>query len=153
MLAASPFLDKLPSDAIFNYSVADMARNFDKEKMFYLDFWPINDPFLIVVNPQAASQLTKSHTAPKPTSVSAALASLTGGPNLFTMPDDHWKFWRSIFSPSFSAAQMLVQVPAMLSAAKVFHDILCEMTESRSLIRLEEATFRLTLDVIGSVLL
>ncbi|KAH7060755.1 cytochrome P450 [Macrophomina phaseolina] len=153
LLAASPFLEKLPADAIFNYSVAEMAREFREEKMFYLDFWPINDPFLIVADPQAASQLMRSNTAPKPASVSAALASLTGGPNLFTMPDGEWKFWRSIFSPGFSASQMLGQVPVMLSAAQTFRGVLRKKAESRELFRLEEATCRMTLDIIGLVTL
>ncbi|OJD29357.1 cytochrome p450 [Diplodia corticola] len=153
MLAASPFLEKLPPDAVFNYSVAELARAHPEEKMFYLDFWPINDPFLIVLDPQAATELIKSPTAPKPTSVAAALHCLTGGPNLFTMPDDQWKFWRSVFNPAFSPMQMLAQVPALLSTAQIFRGILRKNAESGGLFCLEEATFRLTLDIIGLVIL
>ncbi|EOD52149.1 putative afln vera monooxygenase protein [Neofusicoccum parvum UCRNP2] len=150
MLALKPFVEKLPADAITNYTVAELALSM-KKNAFYLDFWPLSAPLLVVSSPEMASQLTQKFNPLKPDVIEKAFASLTGGPNLFTMPDTPWKRWRAIFNPGFSPAYMLQQTPKIVDECRVF----CEKMRSRvrddRLFYLEEDTLRLTLDVIGVV--
>ncbi|KAF9630943.1 putative afln vera monooxygenase protein [Lasiodiplodia theobromae] len=151
MLVIKECLEDLPVDAVFNYTARRLSLNFPKHHMFYLDFWPISTPFLVVANPFAASQITQQLNARKPDAVESAFQSLAGGPNLITMPTGPWKKWRSIFSPGFSPAYMLEQVPKMVEKAEVFCQLLSEKAVQGAVFQLEEATFRLTIDVIGLI--
>ncbi|OJD32392.1 cytochrome p450 [Diplodia corticola] len=59
MLVIKKCLEDLPVDAVFNYTARRLSLDFPKHHMFYLDFWLISTPFLIVANPYAASQITQ----------------------------------------------------------------------------------------------
>ncbi|OJD32391.1 cytochrome p450 [Diplodia corticola] len=67
------------------------------------------------------------------------------------MPNGPWKKWRSIFSPGFSPAYMLEQVPKIVDKAEVFCQLLREKAGQDTMFQLEEATFRLTIDIIGLI--
>ncbi|KAF2143198.1 uncharacterized protein K452DRAFT_225574 [Aplosporella prunicola CBS 121167] len=153
MFVVKKYLNKLPSDAVFNYTARRLSREFPKHSMFYVDFWPMNTPFLIIANPLAASQITQKLSVQKPLAVQDAFAAMTGGPNLLTMPDVQWKRWRAVFSPGFSNSHMLEQVPKLIDKAQVFCEMLREKARANSVFQLEEATFRLTIDVIGLICL
>ncbi|KKY13274.1 putative cytochrome p450 [Diplodia seriata] len=151
MLVIKACLEELPVDAVFHYTARRLSLDFPKHHMFYLDFWPINTPFLVVANPFTASQITQHPNARKPDSVESAFESLAGGPNLITMPNVPWKKWRALFSPGFSPAHMLEQVPKIVDKARIFCEILREKAGKDAVFQLEEATFRLTIDVIGFI--
>ncbi|KAK0637868.1 putative sterigmatocystin biosynthesis P450 monooxygenase stcS [Lasiodiplodia hormozganensis] len=150
MLAIKPFVDKLPPDAITNYIMTTMAFAM-KKNAFYLDFWPLSDPILVVTSPQLASQLTQEFNPLKPGNINSAFAHLCGGPNLFTMPDGPWKRWRAIFNPGFSPTYMLDQTPKIVDQCRIFCDKMRQRVRAGEMFPLEEDTLRLTLDVIGIV--
>ncbi|KAK8178168.1 cytochrome P450 monooxygenase-like protein [Phyllosticta citrichinensis] len=151
MLVVKENLEKFPIDAVHNYSFARMSQAFRKDNMFYLDFWPISTPFLVITNPYTASQITQNVSAEKPEAVTSAFVAMTGGPNLLSMPEQQWKRWRSIFSSGFSPTHMLSQVPKIVEHTALFCKGLQGLAQDGKLFQLEEATFRLTLDVIGAV--
>ncbi|OJD40674.1 cytochrome p450 [Diplodia corticola] len=152
MLAMKPFMEKLPADAITNYTVTELAYSLNKEA-FYLDFWPLSEPLLILTTPDMASQLTQQFNPLKPSVIENAFAGLTGGPNLFTMPDVPWKRWRAIFNPGFSPSYMLQQTPKIVDECRVFCEKMRARVRQNQMFYLEEDTLRLTLDVIGVVTL
>ncbi|KAL0264058.1 hypothetical protein SLS55_000002 [Diplodia seriata] len=152
MLALKPFMDQLPTDAITNYTVTELAFSLGTEA-FYLDFWPLSEPLLILTSPAMASQLTQQFNPLKPPVIEKAFAGLTGGPNLFTMPDESWKRWRAIFSPGFSPTYMLQQTPKIVDECRVFCEKMRARASENQMFHLEEDTLRLTLDVIGVVTL
>jgi cytochrome P450 len=87
----------------------------------------------------------------KPKNVFDAFLQMSGGPNLITMPEGPWKRWRAIFNPSFSSGYMLEQVPKLVDQGEVFCAKLRNHAKSGRIFQLEEATFRLAIDVIGLV--
>jgi cytochrome P450 len=64
-----------------------------------------------------------------------------------------WKKWRSIFNPGFATAHLMSLVPGIVDDGLVYADVLDEHAGSGKVFRLEEATTRLTIDVIGKVVL
>ena len=150
MLAIKAFIENLPPDAITNYIMTTMAFSF-KKNAFYLDFWPLSAPILVVTSPLLASQLTQEFNPPKPNNIEAAFAYLCGGPNIFTMPDVSWKRWRSIFSPGFSSVNMLEQTAKIVEQCHIFCSKIRQCAREGEMFYLEEYTLRLTLDVIGIV--
>ena len=150
MLATKAFIKNLPPDAITNYIMTTMAFSL-KKNAFYLDFWPLSAPILVVTSPLLASQLTQEFNPPKPNNIEAAFVYLCGGPNLFTMQDVPWKIWRSIFSPGFSSANMLEQTAKIVEQCHIFCSKIRQCAREGEMFYLEEYTLRLTLDVIGIV--
>lgn len=150
LLVIKDYVEKFPSDAVFNYTAMMISRTFTKDHMFYLDFWPFFDlPVLVVSNPSAANQVMQMETSVKPSNVHDAFNAMTGGPNLITMAQEPWKRWRRIFAPGFSNSYMLGQTAKIIPRARIFCEQLREHARKGSIMLLEEATFKLTIDVIS----
>jgi cytochrome P450 len=119
--------------------------------MFYLDFWPFTIPLLVVANPYAADQIMRHAWVDKPKNVFDAFEQMSGGPNLITMPEAPWKRWRAIFNPGFGPGYILELVPKLVDQGEIFCEKLRAHAERDEIFELEEATFRLAIDVIGVV--
>ena len=78
---------------------------------------------------------------------------MTGEYDLVTMEGDMWKKWRSIFNPGFSPKHLLSFVSAILEETTTFCGILREHERKGDVIRLKSLTDKLTVDIIGRVIL
>lgn len=145
-------VDCYPKDAVFNHVALDIART-TEHQTFYLDLWPFTIPALVVGDPHAADQIMRLTSIRKPQNVFDAFLQMSGGPNLVTMPEVPWKRWRAIFNPGFSSGYMLEQVPKLVDPVNIFCEKLRQQARSGEMFQLEEATFRLTIDVIGLITL
>lgn len=146
-------MDALPADVHVNVSTTEISRDFTETDAFYLDFWPFSRTILVVSSPHAAFQVTQKYNLPKPRLLQDYFLPITGGPNLFTMPEEQWKPWRDIFNPGFSASYILEQVPHIVEEVSVYCEILREHARKRDIFSLDETTLRLTMDIIGAVTL
>lgn len=151
VLVIKEYLDHLPADTVFNYVAMSISQSFTKQNMFYLDFWPFTIPVLVVSNPHAADQIMRHSWVQKPQNVFDAFMQMSGGPNLITMPEDPWKRWRTIFNPGFGSGYILEAVPKLVDQGEIFCEKLRVHARSEEMFPLEEATFRLAIDVIGLV--
>ena len=151
MLALKTTMQKLPLDAVTHYAFAEIALS-SKENMFYVDFWPLSPPILVVTTPFVAAQVIQAKL-PKPKSISDVLESMTGGPNLLTMLESQWKQWRTVFNPGFNPSYVLDQVPKIVQEVELFYRILQRKASENELFQLDKVTLRLTLEVIGVVAL
>jgi cytochrome P450 len=149
LLVLKEQMDKLPTDCTINTPFLMMAEDYP-DGIFYFDLWPCSNPLLIVSTTSAALQLAQS-PLDKPEQVNAAFQHLTGGANLFTMPEATWRPWRNLFNPGFSSSYMLELVPAIVKETRVFHDILRKHAKDSAMVQLENLTLKLTVDVIGTV--
>ena len=64
-----------------------------------------------------------------------------------------WKLWRSIFNPGFASGHIMKIVPSLVDDCLLFIDILAKHAEYKDICILEEAVTRLTIDIIGRVVL
>jgi cytochrome P450 len=77
-----------------------------------------------------------------------------GGPgNLVSSEGAEWKKWRMAFNPGFSANHLMSLVPVIVDECHIFIDILKKYAEKEEIFRMERVTTRLTVDVIGKVVL
>lgn len=148
LLLLKQLMDRLPIDCTINTPLAEVSQKFPTG-MGYFDLWPFTKPLLFVTNTFAALQWQQA-LFDKPDEIKAAFHNLTGGPNLFTMPQATWKPWRAIFNPAFSGAQMLDLVPTILTEVEVFCKLLKQRAEKNDIFQLEDLTLRLTVDVIAA---
>jgi len=78
---------------------------------------------------------------------------MTQNNDLVTQEGQAWKTWRSIFNPGFSARNVLSFVPDMLEEVLVFKDWLYTVAASGEVTKLEDQATKVTIDVIGRVVL
>ncbi|ETS79294.1 hypothetical protein PFICI_09147 [Pestalotiopsis fici W106-1] len=145
-----PFVDKQPSDALFNYALTEMAWSIESDA-FYLDFWPIAGPMLVLKSPTMAMQMMQQNNPGKPDFLGNAFTELSGGPNLISMEDAMWKKWRAIFTPILSTSVILQQAPKVVAQCEVLCEKLRRRAHEGKMFQLEDDTIPLTLEVISTI--
>jgi len=125
----------------------------DLGPMFYLDTWPFSPPLLVVAAPDAAYQITQSHSLPKFHAMRDYMRPMTGGNDLVTMEGNEWKTWRNILSPGFSSGHLMTLVPEIMKDVSTFCEILREVAVKSEVVSMDPLTTRLSLDIIGRVAL
>ncbi|KAL9108427.1 MAG: hypothetical protein Q9227_006761 [Pyrenula ochraceoflavens] len=152
-LAASIFRS-LPVDAHPFYLADQIRRRYPQlDSAFYLDLWPFGPPTLMVISPQMAQQFTQDRSLPKHPGVRKFLEPLTGKHDLVSMEGLLWKRWRALFNPGFSMTQIRKLVPGIVEQVLVFRGLIQAHAEKGDLFRLEEYTLRLSVDIIGKIVL
>jgi cytochrome P450 len=144
----------LPEDA-HGHSYCRVIRKTypDLPENFYVDLWPFGEQYLMVTDPKVAAQCTIEHSLPKMDGLEEYLRPLTGGKDLLTMEGQEWKRWRAIYNPGFSAGHLMTMVPGMVEDTQLYAETLKKYARAGGLFKLEEITTRLTIDIIGRVIL
>ena len=149
-------LDKIPKNAHYQSAFGDIARqHFLKQGLFYLDLWPVSGLFLVNVSPKVAVQI---HASPdismqRPKLLPRFFKPICGGPNMFDLPEDKWKIWRTIFSKGFSSDHNLSLVPSMVDETLIFCETLRTLSQQSNVVCLDSVALRFTIDVIGRTVL
>jgi len=120
---------------------------------FYADVWPVRDPLLYVFDPNVAQQLTVEHSTPKHPFLDEFITPITGKNSLVSSEGAEWKKWRSLLNPGFASGHLMSLVSGMVDDCVVFSGKLQAHAEKGDVFRLEEAATRLTVDIIGKVVM
>ncbi|KPI41389.1 putative sterigmatocystin biosynthesis monooxygenase stcS [Cyphellophora attinorum] len=149
--ASMLFPDDSHPQIFFNY----IKQKYNMPTVFYMDLWPISGSSMIFCDDPvfSAKYATTGTSLPKARSASDYLDEFLGPDNLVTAEGAHWKSLRGIFNPGFSAAHLMTLVPYMVDSSMTFLDILSQKAQSNELFQLEEYATRLTIDIIGKVVL
>ncbi|KAL8711127.1 MAG: hypothetical protein Q9225_007178, partial [Loekoesia sp. 1 TL-2023] len=108
---------------------------------------------LVIIDPVAAAQVTIQNSLRKHPSTQDYVYPLLGDKNLATLEGKEWRMWRAIFNPGFSSGHLMSLVGGMVSDTVLFTKILADYATQGKIFQLEEAATRLTVDIIGSVVL
>ena len=82
-----------------------------------------------------------------------ALSVITGGGDMLTSDGSQWKIWRSAFNPGFSVAHLMTMMPTIVDNVAIFAQNLQKHAINNELFRMEHHATRLTIDIIGRVVL
>ena len=119
----------------------------------YIDVWPFGDPLLMIFNTDMMNDMTVKQSLPKHPEVDKFMVHLGGKGNLVSAEGAEWKKWRSAFNPGFSASHLMTLVPLIVDQCIIFSDVMKKHAENDDLFRMEQATTKLTVDIIGKVVL
>lgn len=72
---------------------------------------------------------------------------------MFDVPEHKWKQWRTVFSKGFSSDHNLSLVPRMVDTTLVYCETLRSLALKQTMIYLDSATLRFTIDAIGRTVL
>ncbi|MCJ1247131.1 hypothetical protein MMC30_004342 [Trapelia coarctata] len=120
---------------------------------FYVDIWPFGEQMLMISDPTVAYQVAQESSLPKFEYLKNYMTPLTGDKDLLTMEGKEWKTWRGIYNPGFAAAHLMTMVPGIVEDTQVFCDVMTKYAKAGGLFKLEEIFTRLTVDIIGRVIL
>ena len=129
-----------------------IQKRYKQGPIFYVDWWPLGPRWLFLSDPELIS---KHVTADLPKSIleTQFLDQFLGKNNMVSVEGQHWKNLRTMFNPGFSATHLMTLVPYIVDASVVFSDVIRKKAESKEVFELEEYATRLTIDIIGKVVL
>ena len=108
---------------------------------------------LIILDPVAATQITVHNSLEKHSTTKDYVYPLVGEKNLVTLEGKEWKMWRGIFNPGFASSHLMSLVGGMVLDTLRFAEILSDHAAKGDVFKLEDAAMRLTVDIIGNVVL
>lgn len=115
LLYLKTVLDKLPRDAHYNYSFAEIYREqFQNKGVFYLDLWPMGGVTIPVSSSTAAIAVLQTHydiATSRPELLPRLFKPITGGPSMFVLAEPEWRPWRAVFSKGFNNEHFVSHLP------------------------------------------
>ncbi|KXT14485.1 hypothetical protein AC579_841 [Pseudocercospora musae] len=130
-----------------------VRRKHQLRSFFYVDVWPFGDPFIAVMDPDICQQFSVEYQTLKHPSLKTFIEPLCGKDDMVSSDGAKWKKWRSMFNPGFSTQNLTTVVPGIVDDCLIYCEILSERANTQHIFRLEEASTRLTIDIIGRVVL
>lgn len=115
---------------------------------------PFGPLTLYIADPVTASQyVTTGQSLPKGTPAKAYMDRLLGQNNMVAVEGAHWKALRTAFNPGFSLTNIMTATDWIVDASLNFCAVMKTKAESGELFELEEYLTRLTIEIIGKVVL
>lgn len=148
---------RLPQDAHYQYMFGEIYHDdFEDNGVYYLDLWPMSGLFMCIHSPATAISVTQTNTliqSRKADLLPRFFKPITGGPNLFDMPEEEWKPWRAVFNKGFNNEHFLTLIPGMVKQVGVYRETLRKHAENGDMFYLDTTTLRFTMDLIGKTIL
>lgn len=148
---------KIPRDAHGQWIFHHIRREYPEiasQGVLYLDVWPIGYPMIAVYHPEMMAQFTQEHSLPKYWAQGQAeFKPFTNGEDLVNLEGAEWKMARSMFNPGFSARNLLSLVPDMIEEVLVLQERFRRAVTLGEVVKLEDYTTNVTVDIIGRVVL
>jgi cytochrome P450 len=131
-----------------------IQKKYELGTVFYLDWWPLGPRWLFMSDPELINQhVTTAQNLPKSCLETEYLDTFLGAHNMVSVEGQQWKNLRTMFNPGFSSAHLMTLVPYIVDSSLVFCNVIQKKAESNELFELEEYGTRLTIDIIGKVVL
>jgi len=128
-------------------------EKFDLGDFYVLDTWPFGPPMILACSPKISDQFVVARSMPKGKEVLDFMIPIAGKENMVSDEGERWRVWRRAFNPGFSAAHLMTLAPDIIEHVKVFCQILESHAKNDKLFRMEKCATRLTIDIIGKIVL
>ncbi|KAI5920654.1 cytochrome P450 [Camillea tinctor] len=122
--------------------------------LLYMDPWPISYPIIAVYHPDMMNQFVQENSLPKFFAQGQVeFKHFTGGRDIVNLEGQEWKSARAMFNPGFSAKNLLSLIPDFVEETLVFRERLKKAAASGEVIKLEDYTIDVTVDVVSRAVL
>ncbi|KAF2218014.1 hypothetical protein CERZMDRAFT_30635 [Cercospora zeae-maydis SCOH1-5] len=153
LISMGKVLAAQPTDAAPQTYMHCLKEYYKLGEVIYFDPWPLGPPLMAIFNIEMLNQVVLENHFPKHPLVREFIWNFGGPANLVSEDGAIWKRWRSAFNPGFSSSHLMTQVPAIVKECEVFCDIMSQHANNNDLFRMEQATTKLTVNVIGRIVL
>ncbi|KAK4498933.1 hypothetical protein PRZ48_009443 [Zasmidium cellare] len=121
---------------------------------FYFDPWPLGPPIMAIFNVDMVNQVTmRSPQIPKHPLIADFMKNFGGPGNLVSSEGNEWKKWRSAFNSGFATSYLMTTVPMIVEECDRFCKYMEQYSKNNELFRMEQATTKLTVQIIGKIVL
>ncbi|KAJ9605468.1 hypothetical protein H2200_010125 [Cladophialophora chaetospira] len=144
---------EMPPDFHYHALFYHIGAKYNMPPVFYLDLWPVSNSFMMVHDPEVASQITQAKSLPKHPINEHVLGAMTGSRSVVTAEGPEWKFLRSILNPGFSSQYLSTLIPVLVRHGVIFKDRISQFASSGEVFPVQRLAMSLTFDVIGEVVL
>ena len=143
-----------PSDATFQHQTILLHRKLSLGGLIFLDSWPfVPEPVMVIADPDLAAQVTQKHPLPKHPLARTFVEPVVGRESMILAEGTEWKALRSMFNPGFASPNLATLISGIVDTSLIFCDVLTKHAEHSDVFRMEDALTRLTVDIIGRVVL
>lgn len=126
------------------------TRPWPKRSIWHLAIWTTN---LIVASTKILYHISQEHSLQKYPGLKYFLYPIAEGLDLVTMEGDLWKQWLSKFNPGLSSTYPVTLVTSIVEEIERFCRHLQEYAQSRNMFRMKDLTEKLTMDIIGRLVI
>lgn len=131
-----------------------ISKKYNMGKFFYVDLWPFGPRWLFITDAEIVSQyVTSGQSLLKSPLFTHYLNKLLGDDNMVSLDGPQWKKVRAMFNPGFASGHLMTLLPYIVDASVVFREIMREKAKTGELFEMEEYATRLTIDIMGKVVL
>ena len=131
-----------------------IRKKYNLGNVFYVDLWPVGPKWLFVCDPEISSQyITTGRSLLKSPLTTGYLGKLLGHDNMVGLEGQQWKRTRAMFNPGFSSGHLMTLLPYIVDASIVFCEVMREKAKTGEIFEMEEYATRLTVDIMGKVVL
>ena len=130
-----------------------IGDTFNLGDVYFIDLWPLQEPFLIIKDHNAARKIMQEDAYPKHPLMKDLLHPVSGDSSIGTSEGQEWRMLRSVLSSSFSQNRLLPLVSEVLQEVLKFRDKMVGYTRTGETFSMLNDVTYLTFDVIGLRLL
>ncbi|CAK4031373.1 sterigmatocystin biosynthesis P450 monooxygenase stcS [Lecanosticta acicola] len=142
-----------PPNAAPQASFRALKDYYDLPDTYYVDTWPMGPPIMIINDLDIYNEIAIKNSHPKHPLTDDFMQYFGGPGNLVTSEGQTWKKWRAAFNPGFSTSHLMTTVPMIVDECQTFCDIMAENARNNTVFRMEVATTKLTVNIIGKIVL
>ncbi|GAM85613.1 hypothetical protein ANO11243_036200 [Dothideomycetidae sp. 11243] len=157
LTATSPIfgaaLERVPKNTASHVMLLELKMQYNMPDTFALDTWPVSNSMIYNASPEVAEQFMVTRSMPKAQVVVPFLEGVGGKTNLVVDDGPKWKTWRSAFNPGFANAHLMTLVPDIVDQVEIFRRKMDQYANDYRLFRMSIPVTRLTIDIIGKVVL
>jgi cytochrome P450 len=153
LISVGKVMVKQPRNAAPQTLLPAIREYYDLPDVYYFDPWPMGPPVMSIGKLELLNDFVVKTSIPKHPLVGEFMENFGGKSNLVSSESAEWKRWRAAFNPGFSNSHMMSQISTIVDECKTFCEIMENHAENNDIFRMERATTKLTVDIIGKIVL
>ncbi|KAL2060699.1 hypothetical protein VTL71DRAFT_9340 [Oculimacula yallundae] len=154
ILGVADLYKNSPADTHPHATMTLLHRKHKLGALYFLDNWPAAPERQLVINdPELAFQAVQKNSLEKHWLYPRFIGHIVGNSSLVLTEGATWKKARTMFNPGFSTAHLITLVPDIIDDVLIFKRRLGELADSGNIAPIEDALARLTIDIMGHIIL
>ena len=151
--ALGDMVQKLPRGIHPHRTLHYIREKYDLPPVFYIDSFPFGWNICAIFDAEVAQQVVIEDPLPKHESIKKILWPIAGFNSLVATDGAEHRRWRNIFNPGFSTAHLMTLVDGIVDDTLVLLHVLGKYADAGEMFYLEHAMTKVTVDIIGRVVL
>ena len=134
------------------YILDGIREKFSLPRIFFLDFYPIFSPVVVISDPEVARRITVEDKSPRWPSVFDVLRPVGTEGWINTLSEKNWARDHSVFGKSFTTSQFIQMVPHMSEDLDMLAQTLSRYSKTKQVFKMDNLAKSVILAITGRVI-